>query len=79
MRNLKYAYVIANEKNLNTVTIVSGPLHMKRAILMAKDTAMEAYSLPTQRSVYKTLNRKVPFFFRELLFYIGYTFSLPFR
>ena len=77
--NLKYAYEMANENNLNTFTIVSDPLHMKRAILMAKDTGMEAYSSPTQSSVYKTLKSKVPFFFRELFFYIGYIFSSPFR
>nr|WP_258000304.1 YdcF family protein [Bacillus sp. Marseille-P3661] len=77
--NLKYAYEIAVEKNFNTFTIVSDPLHMKRAILMAKNIGMEAYSSPTQSSVYKTLKSKVPFFLRELFFYIGYIFSLPFR
>ncbi|QFT87998.1 hypothetical protein FIU87_04950 [Bacillus sp. THAF10] len=77
--NLKYAYEIAKENNLNTFTIVSDPLHMKRAILIAKNTGMEAYSSPTQSSVYKTLNSKVPFFLRELFFYIGYLFSLPLR
>lgn len=41
--NLKYAYEIANEENLNTFIIVSDPLHMKRAILMAKDTGMERH------------------------------------
>ena len=77
--NLKYAFEIAKEKGMNTFTIVSDPLHMKRAILMAKDAGMKAYSSPTQSSVYKTLKSKVPFFFRELFFYIGYIFSLPFR
>ncbi len=77
--NLKYAYEVAKEKNLNTFTIVSDPLHMKRTILIAKDMGMEAYSSPTQSSAYKTLNSKVPFFFRELFFTIGYIFSLPFR
>ena len=77
--NLKYAYEIAVEENLNTFTIVSDPLHMKRAMLMAKNTGMEAYSSPTQSSVYKSLNSKVPFFLRELFFYTGYIFSLPFR
>ncbi|MGM0804360.1 MAG: YdcF family protein [Bacillota bacterium] len=77
--NLKYAYEIAKNKNFNTFTIVSDPLHMKRAILMAKNTGMEAYTSPTQSSLYTTLNSKVPFFFRELFFYIGYIFSLPFR
>nr|WP_216594930.1 YdcF family protein [Domibacillus robiginosus] len=77
--NLTYAYDIAMEKNLKTVAIVSDPLHMKRAMLMAKKTGMDAYPSPTQSSVYKTLDSKIPFFFRELFFYIGYMLSLPFR
>ena len=77
--NLKYAYEIAMEENLNTFTIVSDPLHMKRAMLIAKTIGMESYTSPTQSSVYKTLNSQVPFFFRELFFYIGYIISLPFR
>jgi uncharacterized SAM-binding protein YcdF (DUF218 family) len=77
--NLKYAYEIGLEENFKTFTIVSDPLHMKRAILMAKNKGMEAYSSPTQSSVYKTLNSKIPFLFRELFFYTGYIVSLPFR
>ncbi len=77
--NLQYAYDIAALNNLHSFTIVSDPLHMKRAMLMAKNIGMEAYSSPTQSSAYKTLNSKLPFFFRELFFYIGYIVSLPFR
>lgn len=77
--NLRYAYDLATENHFKTFTIVSDPLHMKRAILMAKHTGMKAYSSPTQDSAYKTLNSKVPFFFRELFFYVGYILSLPFR
>lgn len=77
--NLKYAYDIATDEGFETFAIVSDPLHMKRAILMAKNTKMEAYSSPTQSSVYKTLNSKIPFLFRELFFYIGYIVSLPFK
>lgn len=77
--NLKYAYEIGVEKNFKTYTIVSDPLHMKRAILMARNTGMAAYSSPTQSSAYKTVNSKIPFFFRELFFYIGYVVSQPFR
>ncbi len=77
--NLRYAYDIAIEKNFKTFTVISDPLHMKRAMLMAEKTGMEAYSSPTQSSVYKTLDSKIPFFFRELFFYIGYILSLPFR
>lgn len=77
--NLRYAYDIAREENFETFTIVSDPLHMKRAILMAKNTGMEAYSSPTKSTVYQTMKSKIPFLFRELFFYIGYMVSLPFR
>lgn len=77
--NIKYAYEIATEKNLKTFTIVSDPLHMKRAMLMAKNTGINAYSSPTPSSVYKTLNSQVPFLLRELFFYTGYILTLPFR
>lgn len=77
--NLKYAFEIAGEQNVKTFTIVSDPLHMKRAMVMAKNTGMEAYSSPTQSSVYKTWKSKAPFFLRELFFYVGYICSLPFR
>ncbi|RKD26008.1 multidrug MFS transporter [Ammoniphilus oxalaticus] len=77
--NLSYAYEIAKQKNFKTFAIVSDPLHMKRAMLMANRTGMDAYSSPTQSSVYQTLKSKGPFFLRELFFYLGYLFSLPFR
>ena len=78
--NLTYAFEIAAQQNFKTFTIVSDPLHMKRAMLMAENTGMEdSYSSPTQTSVYKSWESKVPFFVRELFFYIGYIFSLPFR
>jgi uncharacterized SAM-binding protein YcdF (DUF218 family) len=71
--NLKYAHEIAQKNNLKMLTIVSDPLHMKRAMLLAKTTGMDhVYSSPTPTSVYRTLNSKVPFFLRELFFYIGY-------
>ncbi|RSD28632.1 YdcF family protein [Mesobacillus subterraneus] len=77
--NLKYAYELAANNHFRTFTIVSDPLHMKRAIVMAKDTGMKAYASPTQTSVYKTWKSKIPFFLREVFFYVGYILSLPFR
>jgi uncharacterized SAM-binding protein YcdF (DUF218 family) len=77
--NLKYAKAIALKNNLKTFTVVSDPLHMKRAIFMAKVFQMEVYSSPTSSSVYQTFNSKLPFFFRELFYYIGFIMSIPFR
>ncbi|SOC13326.1 uncharacterized SAM-binding protein YcdF [Ureibacillus xyleni] len=77
--NLNYAYDFAIEEDLETFTIVSDPLHMKRAIFMAETIGMDAYSSPSQSSVYKTMNSKIPFLLREVFFYNGYILSLPFR
>ncbi|WP_438349459.1 hypothetical protein ACP8HI_01870 [Paenibacillus sp. FA6] len=63
---------MAPKHNLKTFTIVSDPLHMKRATLMANNMGMKTYSSPTQSSAYQTLNSKIPFLFREVFFYIGY-------
>jgi uncharacterized SAM-binding protein YcdF (DUF218 family) len=77
--NLKYAKELAIKNNLKTFTIVSDPLHMKRAILIAKDINMEVYSSPTPSSVYRTLDTKLPFYLRELFYYIGFLISIPFK
>ncbi|WP_206460302.1 YdcF family protein [Anaerovorax sp. IOR16] len=77
--NIRYAYEIIQDQNFRTCTIVSDPLHMKRAMLMAENTGIDAYSSPTRSSAYKTLTSQIPFFFRELFYYTGYIISLPFR
>lgn len=45
---------------------------MKRAMLLAKDAGIEAYTSPTKTSAYKTWKSKIPFIARETFFYIGY-------
>jgi len=77
--NLKYAYEIAAEEQMKTFTIVSDPLHMKRAMLIAERLGIDAYSSPTPSSVYKTMNSKLPFLMRELFYYVGYKVTSPFR
>jgi uncharacterized SAM-binding protein YcdF (DUF218 family) len=77
--NLKYAKEIATDNNLKSFTVVSDPLHMKRAIFIAKVFNMEVYSSPTPSSVYHTLQTKLPFFFRELFYFLGFIVSIPFR
>lgn len=70
--NIYYAAQIVNDNGLPTVIIVSDPLHMKRAMLMAKDSGLIAYSSPTPTTKYKTLKTKLPFLARETFFFIGY-------
>ncbi|MBY2477640.1 hypothetical protein KWV16_12200 [Clostridioides difficile] len=61
-----------NENSYHTAIIVSDPLHMKRAMLMANDYEIEAYSSPTPTTRYISLKSKLPFLAREEFFYIGY-------
>ena len=70
--NLENAKMLMDEKGYETALIVSDPLHMKRAMLLAKDTGMEAYSSPTTATMYRSLRTKLPFLAREVFFYIGY-------
>lgn len=80
--NLKYAKAVMEENSFESAIIVSDPLHMKRAMLMAKDYGIEAYSSPTDTSMYSSLKTKIPFLLREEFFYEGYrlyrTFIMPF-
>lgn len=52
--------------------LIKEGLHMKRAMLLAKDLEINAYASPTKTSAYKSLKTKIPFLARETFFYIGY-------
>ena len=70
--NLYYAGQIMQANGIGSVLIVSDPLHMKRAMRMADDLGMEAYSSPTTTSRYQGVRSKAGFLMREVFFYIGY-------
>lgn len=70
--NIENAKKIMESNSYHTAIIVSDPLHMKRAMLMAKDYGIEAYSSPTPTSRYITVKSKFSFLAREEFFYIGY-------
>ena len=77
--NLGFSKEIMEENDLETAIIVSDPLHMKRAMLMAKDYNITALSSPTTTSMYKSLKTKIPFLLREEFFYVGYCVVRFFR
>lgn len=70
--NILYAAQIVEENKFSTAIIVSDPLHMKRAMLMARDSGIVAYSSPTPTTRFKTMKSKFLFLEREVFFYIGY-------
>lgn len=70
--NLENAKLIMEQNGYETAIIVSDPLHMKRAMLLAKDAGIEGYSSPTPTTRYQSLKTKIPFVAREVFFYVGY-------
>lgn len=70
--NLQNSLKIMQDNEMETALIISDPLHMKRAMRMAEDLEIDAFSSPTKTSAYKSLKTKIPFLWRETFFYIGY-------
>ena len=70
--NLVNSKVLMDENSYQTAILVSDPLHMKRAMLLAEDAGITAYSSPTPTTKYVSMRTKIPFLAREVFFYIGY-------
>jgi uncharacterized SAM-binding protein YcdF (DUF218 family) len=79
--NLVYAKQLADAHGLKKVLIVSDPMHMKRAIAMAKDVGLDAHPSPTPTTRYTGFRSQVAELSRETFYYLGYTvrsfFQLP--
>jgi len=78
-QNLYYAKEIGEKAGLSSYLIISDPLHMKRAMMMAEDMKLHANPSPATESAYRTLTSKIPFLFREVFYYMGYQLVSPFR
>jgi uncharacterized SAM-binding protein YcdF (DUF218 family) len=66
------------DENLKTAVLVSDPLHMKRAITMARDMGMDVVSSPTPTTRYRTWRSKLPSLLYETWFYALYLGQRPF-
>ena len=77
--NIIYSKEIMEQNNFETAIIVSDPLHMKRAMKMAKNNNLTAFSSPTPTTMYKTTKTQFPFLARELFLYVGYSIISIFR
>jgi uncharacterized SAM-binding protein YcdF (DUF218 family) len=71
-QNLKNALEVANAHQLTKFLIVSDPLHMKRAVLMARGLGMDAHSSPTPTTRYRSFQSQMEFLSRETYFYLVY-------
>jgi uncharacterized SAM-binding protein YcdF (DUF218 family) len=70
--NVVNAKRLADAHGLKRVLIVSDPMHMKRAVAMAKDIGLEAYPSPTPTTRYQGWRSQMESLVHETYYYIGY-------
>jgi uncharacterized SAM-binding protein YcdF (DUF218 family) len=76
--NMLYAKELADAEGLRKVLIVSDPLHMKRAVTMARDAGLAADPSPTPSSRYRGLRSQAGLLAYETFYYTGYLLGRPF-
>lgn len=70
--NMVNSLPLLAEHSLNRVLVVSDPLHMRRAIRMARDVGIDAHPSPTPTSRIQSWASQLPMLAREVYFYIEY-------
>ena len=63
--NFLYAKEIMDREGFESALVVSDPLHMKRAMLCARDFGVTGYSSPTPTSMYRSAGARAKFLLRE--------------
>lgn len=72
VENLMNAQQVASENELHSFLLVSTPFHMKRAMAIADDLGMEAYSSPTRTTRWINQATKSRAYMREVAGYLAY-------
>ena len=70
--NVINAKQVADASGLKKVLIVSDPMHMKRAVAMARDIGLEAYPSPTPTTRYQGWRSQMGSLAHETYYYMGY-------
>jgi uncharacterized SAM-binding protein YcdF (DUF218 family) len=72
LENIVNAKQLADANSLKTVLIVSDPMHMKRAMTMARDVGLRAYPSPTPTTRYVGWRTQMSELMRETFYYLDY-------
>lgn len=76
LENLLNAQEIAAAHNLHTFLIVSTPYHQKRAMSLADDLGLDAYSSPTRTTRWISWFTRGRAYLREVVAYMGYVIGI---
>lgn len=74
-QNLAEAKILMEAHDLKTAILVSDPLHMRRAMWIAKDLDVSAVSSPTPTTRYRSFKTKFTFLRHELYYWHHYLFT----
>ncbi|UOQ45871.1 YdcF family protein [Halobacillus salinarum] len=78
--NLRNAKEVAEKNSIQSYLLVSDRYHLKRAVALAQNADMKNVTgIPTKYSAYKTRDTKLPFFFKEWGYFMGYQVMQFFR
>ena len=66
--NLLEAQKLMRQHQLKSALIVSDPLHMKRAMVMAENLGLAAHSSPTPTTMFQSTSTQLPFLLHEMYF-----------
>ncbi|MXO90104.1 YdcF family protein [Pontixanthobacter aquaemixtae] len=67
-QNLVQAEAVMQSQDLDTALVVSDPLHLRRAMLMADSLDMDAKASATTTTRYQSVSTQLPFLLREVYF-----------
>ena len=76
--NLQFAKPIAAANGIETVLLVSDPLHLKRSVAIAKTLGYRASPSPTPTTRYQGFRSRLQFLARETYFYAGFLLKQTF-
>ena len=76
--NILHAKQLADTHGIKKVLIVSDPLHMKRAVVMASDMGLVAEPSPTPSTRYQGFRSQSVLLAHETYYYLGYLLRRPF-
>lgn len=70
--NLQHAGRLASQRGLKRLLVVTDPLHMRRAVSMARDLGLDAHPAPTPTTRYRTLGSQSSLLLQETFNYLAY-------
>ncbi|WP_082233426.1 YdcF family protein [Halobacillus massiliensis] len=70
--NIRNTRKLIQSHNIQSILIVSDSFHLKRAVSIARENGISAEGVSTKYSAYQSIEKKLPFFFGEWAYYMGY-------